>query len=132
MLQVRRLAAEAVRLQRSPSRLGGGAQQQQEKRGAGGGSNRSPNWALCSMVLAQRAAALRSRTGLVPKAPITTHTSGGFCFCGAAFFPQVPLRCPSVPEHLCLSTACSWGSAANGRLGTGMFEDALFPELLPE
>lgn len=27
---------------------------------------------------------------------------------------------------------CSWGSATNGRLGTGMYEDALFPELLPE
>jgi alpha-tubulin suppressor-like RCC1 family protein len=27
---------------------------------------------------------------------------------------------------------CSWGSAANGRLGTGRFEETSYPEMLPE
>lgn len=29
-------------------------------------------------------------------------------------------------------SSCSWGAAAGGRLGTAMFEDAPFPELLPD
>ena len=31
----------------------------------------------------------------------------------------------------CLTMCHTWGSAANGRLGTGTYEDAPFPELLP-
>lgn len=42
--------------------------------------------------------------------------------------PSSVLLKRSIVHTMCFS----WGSAANGRLGTGMFEDALFPELLPE
>lgn len=47
------------------------------------------------------------------------------------------LRERHAPLHLALHTpthvhCCSWGSAQGGRLGTGMFEDALFPEMLPD
>ena len=54
--------------------------------------------------------------------------------CLRAYGEPASVPTPSVadlffpPRHLCRS----WGSARNGRLGSGMYEDALFPELVPD
>lgn len=45
------------------------------------------------------------------------------------------LRNPSsvlLRGHVLHTMCYSWGSAAYGRLGTGMVEDSFFPELLPD
>ena len=44
----------------------------------------------------------------------------------------LPQSTPSCISPPLLLAVCSWGSATNGRLGTGMFEDAYYPELLPD
>ena len=74
-----------------------------------------------------------------PPACLSGACSCGGCSSGAvSSSPAVLLlsasliNCKLPLPTLLPARPYSWGSAKNGRLGTGMFEDASFPEMLPD
>ncbi|GAB4815690.1 hypothetical protein N2152v2_002736 [Parachlorella kessleri] len=68
---------------------------------------------------------LRNPSSVLLKRTVV-HTMCYRCVAAPAAAPAAAL-----PGRTAVGTS-NWGSATNGRLGTGMFEDAYYPELLPD